>query len=106
VPVEWGALAEVVPTVDVIVQATPIGMASDPTVPFDPGCLQGAQVVADLVYHPLETPLLAAARQHGAAAVDGLGMLVHQAALQVEAWTGREAPVAAMRLAAERALAQ
>ena len=51
-------------------------------------------VVADLVYHPLETPLLAAARAAGAHVVDGLGMLVHQAALQVERWSGQPAPVA------------
>ena len=56
-------------------------------------------VVADLVYHPLETPLLAAARAAGARPVDGLGMLVHQAALQVERWSGRPAPVDAMRAA-------
>jgi shikimate dehydrogenase len=102
--IAWDALAGVVPTVDLVVQATPIGMAADPSVPFDPDCLQRGQVVADLVYHPLETPLLAAARERGARAVDGLGMLVHQAALQVQGWTGRDAPVAAMREAAEVAL--
>ncbi len=47
------------------------------------------QVVADLVYHPLETPLLRGARARGAEVVDGLGMLVHQASLQIERWTGR-----------------
>jgi shikimate dehydrogenase len=54
----------------------------------------------DLVYHPLETPLLAAAREVGARPVGGLGMLVHQAALAFEAWTGVPAPVEAMRAAA------
>jgi shikimate dehydrogenase len=105
VPIGWDALAEVVPSVDLIVQATPIGMATDPSTPFDPNDLGNKQVVADLVYHPLVTPLLAAAQKQGAATVDGLGMLVHQAALQVEAWTGRDAPIAAMRVAAEHALA-
>ena len=66
--------------------------------------LHPGQVVADLVYHPLETPLLRGARGRGADVVDGLGMLVHQAALQVERWTGRDAPVAVMRAAAELAL--
>jgi shikimate dehydrogenase len=51
------------------------------------------------VYEPRETPWLAAARAHGALAVPGLGMLVHQAALQVEHWTGQLAPVDAMRAA-------
>ena len=46
------------------------------------------QVVSDLVYHPLETPLLRAARAAGAQTVDGLGMLVHQAALQQQLWLG------------------
>jgi len=56
-------------------------------------------VIVDLVYHPIETPLLLAAREHGARVVAGLGMLVHQAALQVERWTGQAAPLAAMRSA-------
>ena len=65
--------------------------------PLDASALRSGQVVADLVYHPLETPLLAAARAVGAHPVDGLGMLVHQAALQVERWSGQVAPVAVMR---------
>jgi shikimate dehydrogenase len=100
----WDQVAETVPTVDVIVQATPLGMAGAPSMPFDPGLLRPGQVVADLVYHPLETPFLAAAAQAGAAPVSGLGMLVHQAALQVEAWTGRPAPLSEMLTAARRQL--
>jgi shikimate dehydrogenase len=81
-------------------------MGGDAGLPLDPALLRPGHVVADLVYHPLETPLLAAARARGAAAVDGLGMLVHQAGLQLERWTGRAgAPVAAMRAAALAALA-
>ena len=68
--------------------------------PLDPGCLGAGQLVADLVYHPLETPLLAAARAAGCGTVDGLGMLVHQAAIAFELWTGEPAPVDAMRAAA------
>ncbi|MFA9565516.1 MAG: shikimate dehydrogenase, partial [Acidimicrobiales bacterium] len=52
-----------------------------------------------------ETPLLAEARRRGLSVVDGLGMLVHQAALAVRLWTGRPAPVAAMNAAARQALA-
>ena len=81
-------------------QATPVGMAGaagDPSaMAFDPGSLHGGQTVADLVYHPLVTPLLAEAHARGARTLGGLGMLVHQAALAVEAWTGRTAPVDAM----------
>jgi shikimate dehydrogenase len=56
-------------------------------------------VVVDIVYHPLETTVLRAARDLGRTTVDGLGMLLHQAALSFELWTGRPAPVADMRAA-------
>ena len=72
---------------------------------MDPRRLRAGQVVVDLVYHPLRTPLLAAAAARGAATVDGLGMLVHQGARQLGLWTGLEAPVDVMRDAAEAALA-
>lgn len=87
-------------TADLLVQATPIGMGDDPTLAADPALLPPHAVVADLVYHPLVTPLLAAARDRGLVTVDGLGMLIHQAARQLEAWTGHDAPIAVMRAAA------
>jgi shikimate dehydrogenase len=89
---------------DIVVNATPIGMDGNPASPVPSGALRAGTIVADLVYHPLETPLLAAAGRAGAATVDGLGMLVHQAALQVERWSGLEAPVDAMRNAVRLAL--
>jgi shikimate dehydrogenase len=88
---------------DVVVNATSVGMGT-PEVPFDPALLRAGQVVADLVYHPLETALLAAARAAGCAVVDGLGMLVHQAVLQQELWTGRRPDPAVMRAAADAEL--
>jgi shikimate dehydrogenase len=66
--------------------------------------LSSGQVVADVVYHPSPTPLVAAARQRGITAVDGLGMLVHQAAHAFRLWTGVDAPIAAMTEAAEAVL--
>lgn len=93
---------------DLVVNATPAGMGAvgpaaapdaggDPGVwPVDPSLLGPGQVVVDLVYHPPETHWLAAARARGAVVRNGLGMLVHQAALQIELWTGAEAPVGAM----------
>jgi shikimate dehydrogenase len=86
---------------DLIVQATPIGMTQGDGVesdelPVDPGALHEGQVVADLVYSPLETPFLLAAKARGATVVGGLGMLVHVAALALERWTGRAVPVDAM----------
>ncbi|MGZ4797760.1 MAG: shikimate dehydrogenase [Acidimicrobiia bacterium] len=83
--------------VDIVVNATPIGMGSDATIPVPAA---PDQWIVDLVYHPLETPWLAAARAGGAHPVGGLGMLVHQAALAFELWTGVAAPLEAMRAAA------
>ena len=57
------------------------------------------------MYHPLVTPLLAAARAAGARTVDGLGMLVHQAGHAFRIWTGEEPPIEAMRTGATAALA-
>ena len=89
-----------------MVQATPVGMAgagAPAGLAFEPGLVHGGQLVADLVYHPLVTPLLAAAGERGATTMGGLGMLVHQAALAIERWTGRQAPVEQMWAAARSA---
>jgi shikimate dehydrogenase len=90
---------------DLVVNATPLGMDGDETLPVDPQRLGPGQLVVDLVYHPAVTPLLAAARDRGAVAVNGLGMLIHQAAHQLQAWTGEPAPVGAMSAAALAELA-
>ena len=95
---------EAVEQADLVVNATPLGMGADARLPLDPARLQAGQVVADLVYHPRQTPLLAAALARGCTTVDGLGMLVHQGARQFALWTGVEAPRAVMRAAAEAAL--
>jgi shikimate dehydrogenase len=91
----------------VVVQATPAGMAGTPAervAPLVGGALLGAgQVAVDLVYHPLRTQWMADAEAHGAVVLGGLGMLVHQAAAQLAAWTGLEQPVRAMWHAAEAA---
>jgi len=105
----WDARGSVAARSAVVVNATPLGMASGTAgpssdLPLPADALRPGQVCVDLVYHPRETPLLRAAREQGLAVVDGLGMLVHQAALQIEAWTGRSAPIAAMRAAADAAL--
>jgi len=56
-----------------------------------------SQTVVDLIYRPLLTPWLTAARDAGATAVNGVGMLLHQASIQLALWTGIDAPVDAMR---------
>jgi shikimate dehydrogenase len=85
---------------DLVVNATPVGMAGDLTLPLDPEHLNPDQHVVDIVYEPMETPLLAAARARGIPCTNGIGMLVHQAALAFELWTGVDAPLHAMRAAA------
>lgn len=90
---------------DLVVEATPAGMGGVEEVApqVDAGSLRSGQVAVDLVYHPPTTPWLAAAAANGATALGGLGMLVHQAAAQLAAWTGVAPPVAAMWDAARRA---
>ena len=90
---------------DLVVEATPAGMDGlDEVAPLvDAGSLRPGQVAVDLVYHPPTTPWLAAAAAAGATTLGGLGMLVHQAAAQLQLWTGTAPPVAAMWDAARRA---
>lgn len=99
---------------DIVINATSIGMGAvvatgdDPPpalLPCKSSSLRAHHVVADIVYHPLDTPLLRAARAVGALAVDGLGMLVHQAALQQRLWHGATPDVSTMLEAATRELA-
>ena len=88
---------------DLVVNATSVGMAGEPAeTVLDPALLGPGQVVVDLVY-PL-TPFVEAARLRGATAVNGLGMLVHQAAHAFLLWTGEPAPLEAMSAAALAAL--
>jgi shikimate dehydrogenase len=89
---------------DIVVNATSVGMGSD-VLALDPELLRHGALVADLVYHPLDTALLIAARERGCQTLDGLGMLIHQAARQQVLWTGQHPDVAVMRGAAERELA-
>lgn len=88
---------------DLVVNATPLGMGDDARSPIDVETLADGAVVADLVYHPRVTPLLAAAEAAGHRTVGGLGMLVHQAARAFARWTGEDAPLEAMRDAAAAA---
>jgi len=88
-----------------VVNATSVGMGSevgavDGPAPFATDLLSEGQVVADLVVHPVDTPLLLRAAARGAVPVDGIGMLVHQAALAFTLWTGVDAPVDVMTEAA------
>jgi shikimate dehydrogenase len=111
-PVGWPvpsgdeARLQAIRSADLVVNATPFGMeGASPvgTAPWlvAPDLLHPGQVAADLVYAPRPTPWLIGAAAAGARSVDGLGMLVHQAAAQLVLWTGEDAPVEAMWQAAE-----
>ena len=91
---EWGDAA-VLADAGLLVNATTLGMAGQPELPIDVKRLPGHAVVADLVYVPLRTPLLRAAREHGLRAADGLGMLLHQAVRGFALWFGKTPEVAA-----------
>jgi shikimate dehydrogenase len=106
-------LVEAVAQAHLVVNATPVGMvgseggvgegsgsesgaAPEPAWLVAPDLLHEGQVAADLIYVPRPTAWLVAAAARGAVPVDGLGMLVHQAAAQLALWTGLEPPVDAM----------
>jgi shikimate dehydrogenase len=82
---------------DLVVNATPLGAAGE-TLPHPP--LRPGMLVVDLLYRPTLTPLQAAAKAAGASAFGGLGLLLHQAALSFELWTGLEPPLSVMSAAA------
>ena len=102
--IEWSSRDEVLDSYDMIVNSTSVGMGDDASSPIDSASLRPSSVVVDLVYHPLETPLLAASAARGCRTVGGLGMLIHQAARQQRIWLGRDPDVTAMTEAALRRL--
>jgi shikimate dehydrogenase len=87
-PLRWeeknGLLAET----GLVVNATSLGMSGQPALDISLGRLPLSAVVADIVYAPIETPLLKAAKERGLRTVDGLGMLLHQAVGGFERWFG------------------
>jgi shikimate dehydrogenase len=92
-PVPWAERAEGLGDVALLVNCTSLGMAGQLPLDLPLDRLRHDAVVADLVYVPLETELLTAARARGHAVVDGLGMLLHQAARGFSHWGGREPTV-------------
>lgn len=84
----WDAAGELSADAGLVVNTSSLGMAGKDALPLDVSLLPGDAIVADIVYVPLETPLLAAARARGLIGVDGLGMLLHQAVPGFERWFG------------------
>lgn len=92
-PVAWDAIGGVLPHAALLVNTTSLGMKGQPSLDLDIGLLPSHAAVADLVYVPLQTPLLAAAQARGLKTADGLGMLLHQAVRGFELWFGRRPQV-------------
>lgn len=84
----WAARAETLEGAALLVNTTTLGMAGQPALDLDLAALPPEALVTDIVYAPLETPLLAAAGRRGNPVVDGLGMLLHQARPGFAAWFG------------------
>lgn len=91
----WQEVADVLPRAGLLVNTTSLGMRRQPALNVDIGRLPAHAVVSDLVYVPLETGLLAAARARGLRTADGLGMLLHQAVRGFELWFHRRPQVTA-----------
>jgi shikimate dehydrogenase len=92
-PVAWETIEGLLPGAGLLVNTTSLGMHGQPPLKVDLSLLPSHAVVADLVYVPLETELLAAARARGLQTADGLGMLLHQAVRGFELWFGQRPQV-------------
>jgi shikimate dehydrogenase len=85
---DFTSISNALATADLLVNTTSLGMKGQPPLELDLAPLKQTAAVYDIVYVPLQTPLLAAARARGNPAIDGLGMLLHQAVPGFERWFG------------------
>ena len=109
IPLGWNELALAAVHSDLIVNCTTIGMTHGPDAKGTPLLMYQippTALVYDLVYNPLETPLLREAARAGAGVLGGIQMLVYQGAASFEMWTGRPAPVDVMLKAAMEAMTE
>jgi shikimate dehydrogenase len=90
--------------VDLVLNATSLGLAESDPLPFEPQrfSFRGVSSVYDMIYRPAQTNFLKVAAKAGCRTSNGLGMLLYQGAKALELWTGQAAPVSAMRTALER----
>ena len=91
---------------DLLVNTTSVGMQETDQLLIDPDSLNPETIVYEIVYTPLETPLLRVAREKGCQTIGGIGMLVHQGAIAFEKWIGIVPNVETMRIALEQSLYQ
>ena len=106
--VEWtdAAIREVLPDIDLIVNATPLGMKPGDAALFDQRLITSEHLVFDMVYRSDgDTPLIAAAKAAGAKTCDGLTLLLHQGAISFAHWFGEPVPLAEMRAGLLNAMA-
>ena len=94
-PVQWDGVAAALPGTAVLVNTTTLGMKGQPDLIIEVARLPERAIVADLVYVPVLTPLLSAAKHRGLPTADGLGMLLHQAVRGFALWFGKEPEVTA-----------
>lgn len=92
-PLAWDSRNDALEGVATVVNTTSLGMVGQPPLDIDLAKLPARALATDIVYVPLETPFLAAARRRGNPVVDGLGMLLHQARPAWRAWFGLETQV-------------
>jgi len=92
-------LEKAAPTAECIINATPLGLKPGDPLPIPRHLIRKDQLICDLVYNPLRTPLLKAARSAGADTLSGIGMLLYQGVIAFEIWTGGKAPVKVMKAA-------
>jgi shikimate dehydrogenase len=92
-PMSWADLAAELPEADLLVNASSLGMVGQPPLAVDLSALRERAVVADVVYVPLRTPLIEAARARGLRVAEGLGVLLHQAAPAFARWFGQRPKV-------------
>ena len=97
VPLKNDALKELLPGVDLIINATSVGMGGGDELPINPEGMDDRHLVCDIVYTPLNTPFLEECRRRGARTLDGLGMLIHQGDLAFQIWTGKRFPAGRIR---------
>jgi len=85
--------------IDLLLNATSLGLRADDALPVDTSKfpLANAAAVYDMIYRPAETPLLKAAKAAGCRTANGLGMLLHQGAKALELWSGQKPPITVMR---------
>lgn len=96
--IPWAQLQEVCVAADVVINTTSVGMSPNTdAVPIEPAWLKPGAVASDLIYNPLITAFLQGAEKRGCRIHGGLGMFIYQGAYAFEYWTGKPAPVAAMR---------